>query len=188
LDDQKHGADDLLDCVYAKRYLASTGYVDTSRVAILGGTYGGYMVLAALAFQPTEFAVGVNLFGISNWVRTLKSIPPWWESFREALYVEMGNPDTQEEYLYSISPLFYSEQIQRPLMVLQGANDPRVLQIESEDIVEAVRKNGIPVEYILFEDEGHGFRKKENRIKGYRAIREFLDQYLKEETPLASRN
>jgi dipeptidyl aminopeptidase/acylaminoacyl peptidase len=73
-------------------------------------------------------------------------------------------------------------------MVLQGANDPRVLQIESEDIVEAVRKNGIPVEYILFEDEGHGFRKKENRIKGYRAIREFLDQYLKEETPLASRN
>lgn len=179
LDDLKHGQDDLADCVEAKKFLASTGYVDTSRVGILGGSYGGYMVLAALTFRPSEFAVGVDLFGISNWVRTLKSIPSWWEAFKEALYKELGNPETDENYLYSISPLFHANNIQKPLMVLQGANDPRVIKAESDEIVEAVKKNSVPVEYVLFEDEGHGFRKRQNRIKGYRAILEFLDEHLK---------
>jgi dipeptidyl aminopeptidase/acylaminoacyl peptidase len=179
LDDLKHGEDDLDDCVEAKKFLASLGYVDTTQVGILGGSYGGYMVLAALTFRPNDFAVGVDLFGISNWVRTLKDIPPWWESFKEALYKELGNPETDEEYLYSISPLFHAENISKPLMVLQGANDPRVLKVESDEIVEKVKKNGIPVEYILFEDEGHGFVKKENIIKGNKAILNFLDQYLK---------
>ena len=179
LDDLKHGEDDLMDCVMAKEYFYSTGYVDSNKIGIMGGSYGGYMVLAALTFQPTEFAVGVNLFGISNWVRTLESIPPWWESFREALYKEMGNPETDKDYLYSISPLFHYENIVNPLMVLQGANDPRVLKVESDEIVEAVKAKGVPVEYVLFEDEGHGFRKKENRIAGNKAILEFLDTYLK---------
>ncbi|MCK4774011.1 MAG: prolyl oligopeptidase family serine peptidase, partial [Candidatus Krumholzibacteria bacterium] len=125
------------------------------------------------------FAVGVDLFGISNWVRTLESIPPWWEAFKEALYEEMGDPATDKERLHKISPLFHAENIQKPLMVLQGANDPRVLQHESDDIVEAAKKNGVPVEYVVFDDEGHGFRKKENRITGYKAIREFLDEHLK---------
>lgn len=178
LDDLKHGQDDLDDCVEAKKFLAATGYVDTSRVGIIGGSYGGYMVLAALTFRPDEFAVGVDLFGISNWVRTLKSIPPWWESFKEALYKELGNPETDEEYLRSISPLFHAENIRRPLMVLQGANDPRVLKVESDEIVEAVKKKDIPVEYVLFDDEGHGFRKKENRIEGYKAVLDFLDKHL----------
>jgi len=182
LDDLKHGEDDLMDCVEAKKFLVSTGTVDEDRIGIIGGSYGGYMVLAALTFQPEEFAVGVDLFGISNWVRTLESIPAWWEAFREALYKELGNPATDMEYLRRISPIFHADNITKPLMVLQGANDPRVLKIESDEIVEAVRKNNVPVEYVIFDDEGHGFRKKENKLKGYSAILKFLDQYLKGET------
>lgn len=179
MDDRRHGEDDLADCVEAKKFLQSTGYVDPNRIGIIGGSYGGYMVLAALAFRPEEFAAGVDLFGISNWVRTLESIPPWWESFKEALYEEMGDPGKDQERLHRISPLFHAERIRKPLMVLQGANDPRVLKVESDEIVEAVRKNNVPVEYVLFDDEGHGFRKKENRIKGYKAVLDFLDQHLK---------
>jgi dipeptidyl aminopeptidase/acylaminoacyl peptidase len=179
LDDLKHGEDDLADCVAAKKFLADTGYIDENKIGIIGGSYGGYMVLAALAFQPGEFAVGVNVFGVTNWVRTLKSIPKWWESFRDALYAEMGNPETDLEYLKRISPLFHADKITKPLIVLQGANDPRVLQVESDEIVAAVKKKGIPVEYIVFPDEGHGFRKKHNEIKANKAILEFLDKYLK---------
>ncbi|HTP13458.1 MAG TPA: alpha/beta fold hydrolase [Bacteroidota bacterium] len=182
-DDQKHGDVDLKDCVEAKKYLAATGYVDTNRIGIIGGSYGGYMVLAGLAFQPKEFAVGVDIFGVANWIRTLKSIPPWWEAYRLALYREMGDPATQEEMLKSISPLFHASNIFRPLIVLQGANDPRVLKVESDEMVAAVRKNGVPVEYIVFPDEGHGFAKKTNEIQGDSAILKFLDQYLKGGSP-----
>jgi len=181
MDDKKHGDEDLADCVEAKKFLVSTGYVDENKIGIIGGSYGGYMVLAALTFRPEEFNVGVDLFGISNWVRTLKSIPPWWEAFKEALYEEMGNPETDLDYLRSISPLFHAERIIKPLMVLQGANDPRVIKVESDDIVEAIKKNEVPVEYLVFDDEGHGFVKKENQIKGYKAILKFLDEYLKGE-------
>jgi dipeptidyl aminopeptidase/acylaminoacyl peptidase len=137
------------------------------------------MTLAALTLQPDAFKVGVDLFGISNWLRTLNSIPPYWEAFREALYKEMGDPKTDSARLHRISPLFNAEKIQSPLMVLQGANDPRVLQVESDEIVAAAKKNGVPVEYIVFPDEGHGFVKKENEIRGYSAILTFLDQHLK---------
>jgi len=179
-DDLKHGEEDLDDCVKAKDFLISTGYVDASKIGIIGGSYGGYMVLAGLAFRPDAFTVGVDLFGVANWVRTLQSIPPWWESFREALYKELGNPATDLDYLKRISPLFHAENITKPLMVLQGANDPRVLKVESDEIVAAVQKNGVPVEYVVFDDEGHGFRKKENKIKGYKGILTFLNTYLKE--------
>ena len=181
MDDKKHGEVDLDDCVWAKKYLISTGYIDPDKIGIIGGSYGGYMVLAGLTFRPDEFAVGVDLFGISNWVRTLQNIPPWWESFKEALYAEMGNPETDLEYLRRISPLFHADNIQKPLMVLQGANDPRVLKVESDEIVEAVKKKGIPVEYIVFDDEGHGFIIKENQITAYKAILDFLNKYLKGE-------
>jgi len=181
MDDKKHGEVDLDDCVWAKKYLISTGYIDPDKIGIIGGSYGGYMVLAGLTFRPDEFAAGVDLFGISNWVRTMQSIPPWWESFKEALYAEMGNPETDLEYLRRISPLFHADNIQKPLMVLQGANDPRVLKVESDEIVEAVKKKGIPVEYIVFDDEGHGFLIKENRITAYKAILDFLNKYLRGE-------
>jgi len=111
--------------------------------------------------------VRVDLFGISNWSRTLSSIPAWWGSARDALYAELGDPKTDAERLRRISPLFHAEQIKAPLMVLHGANDPRVLQVESDEIVTASNKNGAPVEYIVFPDEGHGFVKKDNEIKGY---------------------
>jgi dipeptidyl aminopeptidase/acylaminoacyl peptidase len=178
-DDQKHGREPLWDCVDAKKYLASLPYVDSSRVGIIGGSYGGYMVLAAMAYQPDVFDVGVDIFGVSNWLRTLESIPAWWEAQRTALYAEIGDPVKHRDMLREISPVFHADKIRKPLMVLQGANDPRVLKAESDDIVAAVKKNGAPVEYIVFPDEGHGFTKKKNQIEGYSAILRFLDKHLK---------
>jgi dipeptidyl aminopeptidase/acylaminoacyl peptidase len=148
----------------------------------MGGSYGGYMTMAALTYTPEEFVVGVNLFGVTNWIRTLKSIPPWWESQRIALYKELGDPHSIDSVrLKRISPLFHTDKVTKPLIVLQGSKDPRVLQVESDEIVEGVRKNGVPVEYVLFDDEGHGFVKKENQIEAYSRILKFLDVYLKKE-------
>ena len=178
-DDGKHGREPLWDCVEAKKYLASLGYVDEKKIGIMGGSYGGYMVLAALAFKPEEFAVGVDLFGVSNWVRTLQSIPPYWESFRKSLYKEIGDPSTDLENLRAVSPLFHADKIVKPLIVLQGANDPRVIKPESDEIVDNIKKRGGVVEYVLFDNEGHGFTKKANEIRAYKGILDFLDRYLK---------
>ena len=177
-DDLKHGDADLRDCVESKKLLAELGYVDMNRIAITGGSYGGYMVMAAMTFAPEEFNAGVNIFGVTNWLRTLQSIPPWWGSFREALFAELGNPETDSVALYNKSPLFFTENITKPVLVLQGANDPRVLQVESDEIVEGARANGVPVEYIVFDDEGHGFTKKKNQIVAWEAIVDFLDEYM----------
>lgn len=186
MDDQNHGDKDLMDCVYGKKYLQSLEYIDADKIGIIGGSYGGFMTMAAMTFKPDEFKVGVNLFGVTNWLRTLKSIPPFLASFKNALYAEMGDPTTADSVrLYNISPLFHANNVKNPVMVLQGANDPRVLQVESDEIVEAIKKNGVPVEYVIFPDEGHGFVKKENEIKGYKAILDFLDKYLKEESKTA---
>jgi dipeptidyl aminopeptidase/acylaminoacyl peptidase len=178
-DNRKHGREPLWDCVDAKKYLASLPYVDGDRIGIIGGSYGGYMVLAALAFQPEAFDAGVDIFGVSNWVRTLEGIPAWWEAQRKALYAEIGDVKADAQMLRDISPVFHAEKIRNPLLVLQGANDPRVIKAESDDIVAAVKKNGVPVEYIVFPDEGHGFSKKKNQIEGYGAVLRFLDQHLK---------
>jgi len=177
-DDHKHGREPLWDCVAAKKYLQTLPEVDPNRIAIVGGSYGGYMVLAALAFQPDVFTAGVDLFGISNWIRTLESIPKWWEGERLALYKEIGDPEKDRDFLRETSPLFHADAIRKPLMVVQGANDPRVIKSESDDIVAAVKKNGVPVEYVVFPDEGHGFSKKANQIVAWRSIREFLDKYV----------
>jgi dipeptidyl aminopeptidase/acylaminoacyl peptidase len=158
-DDGKHGREPLWDCIEAKKYLKSLGYVDENKIGIIGGSYGGYMVLAALAFKPEEFAVGVDIFGVSNWVRTLQSIPPYWESFRKSLYKEIGNPETDLALLKEISPLFHADKIKKPLIVL--------------------KKNGGVVEYVVFDNEGHGFTKKVNEIRAYKAIADFLDKHLK---------
>jgi len=178
MDDKRHGDVDLKDCVWGRRHLESLDWVDGKNVAIMGGSYGGYMVAAALAFTPKEFDAGIDIFGVTNWVRTLKSIPPWWEATRESLYSELGDPFEEEEMLRAKSPLFHAGNIVRPLLVVQGANDPRVLQVESDEIVDAARANGVPVEYIVFPDEGHGFRVKENRITAAEAYLKFLDVHL----------
>lgn len=180
LDDRKHGDDDLQDCVWGKKHLQTLDWIDGNKIGIIGGSYGGYMVAAALAFEPDAFDVGIDIFGVTNWLRTLESIPPWWAYFRDSLYAEMGNPAEDKERLHRISPLFHADKIKKPLLVVQGANDPRVLQVESDELVEAVRKNGVPVEYVIFPDEGHGFRKRDNRIKASNAYVEFLNKYLKE--------
>ncbi|MEE4295738.1 MAG: S9 family peptidase [Wenzhouxiangella sp.] len=177
-DDRCHGECDLDDVVASREWLAGKDWVDGDRIGIMGGSYGGYMTAAALAFRPEVFNAGVNIFGVTNWLRTLESIPAWWGPQREALYAELGDPAEDAERLRRISPLFHADQIIKPMIVLQGANDPRVLQVESDEIVQAVRENGVPVEYVLFEDEGHGFRNRDNEIQGYRAIREFLDRHL----------
>jgi dipeptidyl aminopeptidase/acylaminoacyl peptidase len=179
MDDRRHGEVDLQDIVYARRYLETLPWVDGERVAIMGGSYGGYMVAAALAFEPEAFDVGIDIFGVTNWERTLNSIPPWWASFREALYDEMGDPATDADRHRRISPLFHAQNIRRPLLVIQGANDPRVLQVESDELVAAVRANGVPVEYVVFPDEGHGFLRKENRVTAQEAYLGFLDQHLR---------
>lgn len=180
MDDLNHGDKDLQDCVYGKKYLQSLEYIDSDKIGTIGGSYGGYMTMAAMAFRPEEFKVGVNIFGVTNWIRTLRSIPPYWELRRKALYAELGDPYSADSVrLRAISPLFHADKVKNPVLVLQGANDPRVLQVESDEIVAAVKKNNVPVEYIIFQDEGHGFVKKENEIKGYSAVLAFLDTYLK---------
>jgi len=180
MDDLNHGEKDLQDCVEGKNWLAAQTEIDGDKIGIMGGSYGGYMTMAALTYTPEEFTVGVNLFGVTNWIRTLKSIPPWWESFKDALYKELGDPYSADSTrLKRISPLFHTDKVTKPLIVLQGAKDPRVLQVESDEIVAGVKANGVPVEYVLFEDEGHGFVKKENQIEAYSSILKFLDVYLK---------
>ncbi len=177
--DHRHGEADLDDCIWAKKFLIGTGRIHEDKIGMIGASYGGYMTLAALTFRPDEMAVGIDIFGVSNWIRTLKSIPPWWESHREAMYKKIGNPETEVSYLESISPLFHADRIKHPLLVIQGANDPRVLKIESDQIIEAVKNTRIPHQYLVFDDEGHGFVKKQNQMKAATVILEFLDEHLK---------
>jgi dipeptidyl aminopeptidase/acylaminoacyl peptidase len=180
MDNKNHGEKDLMDCVYGKRWLAQQNYIDSAKIGIYGGSYGGFMSLAGIIFHPQEFKIGVDLFGVANWPRTLKSIPPYWESFRKALYNEMGDPFSADSTrLKNISPLYNTDKIKTPLLVLQGSNDPRVLPVESDEIVAGAKKNGVPVEYVKFADEGHGFVKKENQMKAAEETLKFLDKYLK---------
>jgi len=180
LDDLNHGEDDLQDCVWGKKWLQDQDYINPDKIGIIGGSYGGFMTMAAMTFEPEEFKVGVNIYGVTNWIRTLRSIPAFWEATRKSLYKEMGDPYSKDSLrLYDISPLFHAKNIKNPIMVLQGANDPRVLQIESDEMVQEARNAGAYVEYVLFEDAGHGFVKKEQQIEGNQKILTFLDNYLK---------
>lgn len=167
--------DDLLDAV---DWLAQQGIADRSKVAIMGGSYGGYATLVGLTFTPEVFAAGVDIVGPSSIMTLLQSIPPYWEPIKAQMYHRIGNLETEEEFLKSRSPLFFIDRIQKPLLIGQGANDPRVKQPESDQIVEAMRKAGKPVEYVLYPDEGHGFARPENRLHFYAVAEEFLAKYL----------
>lgn len=184
LDNKDHSNGDLKDCVWGKKWLVQHDYIDSSAIGIYGGSYGGCMVLCGLCFTD-EFKAGVDLFGVANWLRTLLSIPPYWESYRKALYDELGDPNSADSVrLKAISPLYNYQKIKSPLIVFQGANDVRVLKAESDEIVAGVKKNGAPVEYIIYPDEGHGFVKKENQQTTAKRTLEFLDKYLKTKTTI----
>lgn len=178
MDDKRHGEADLRDIVASGDWLRKQDWVAADRVAVMGGSYGGYMTAAALAFHPDAFAAGIDIFGVTNWQRTLKSIPAWWGANRTALYDEMGDPATDEDRHRRISPLFHANGITKPLLVIQGANDPRVLKVESDELVAAVRRNNVPVTYVVFPDEGHGFTGRQNRITAQNAYLGFLDKYV----------
>jgi dipeptidyl aminopeptidase/acylaminoacyl peptidase len=163
---------DLLD---AKDWLVAQGIAEPRRIAIVGGSYGGYATLAALAFAPDAFACGVDLVGPSNLNTLLSSIPPYWESLRATFTRRMGD---SEEFLTAQSPLFKADAIRAPLLIGQGANDPRVKIAESDQIVAAMRRNGQPVAYVVFDDEGHGFARPENNKRFNAALEAFLATHL----------
>jgi dipeptidyl aminopeptidase/acylaminoacyl peptidase len=167
--------DDLVDAV---GFAVARGWADPSRVAIYGGSYGGYAALVGAAFTPGVFRCAVDIVGPSNLKTLLLTIPPYWAPVIAQLYRRVGNPETDVDFLWSRSPLSRVHDIRIPLLIAQGANDPRVKQAESEQIVAALREAGIEYEYMLFPDEGHGFAKPENRIKFYTAAERFLARYL----------
>jgi dipeptidyl aminopeptidase/acylaminoacyl peptidase len=166
---------DLLD---AKEWAVREGYADPDRVCIYGGSYGGYATLVGVTFTPDAFACGVDIVGPSSIVTLIKSIPPYWAPLKSVFDKRVGNVETEEEFLNARSPLFKADQIKVPLLIAQGANDPRVKQAESDQIVAAMRKNQKPVTYLVFPDEGHGFARPENRLKFYAAAEQFLATHL----------
>ena len=166
---------DLLDAV---SYAVDQGWADPARVAIYGGSYGGYAALVGAAFPPEVFRCAVDIVGPSNLQTLLETIPPYWKPMAAQLYRRVGNPETDKEFLWSRSPLSRARDISIPLLIAQGANDPRVKQAESEQIVAALADAGIDYEYMLFPDEGHGFAKPQNRLKFYAAAERFLARYL----------
>lgn len=167
--------DDLTD---AARWLVDQGIADSNRIGIMGGSYGGYATLAALTFTPDVFTCGVSIVGPSNLITLIQTIPPYWEPLKATFKVRVGDLETEEEFLKSRSPLFFVDRIRSPLLIAQGANDPRVKQAESEQIVEAMRQAGKPVTYALYTDEGHGLARPENRLHFYAVAEQFLAQYL----------
>jgi dipeptidyl aminopeptidase/acylaminoacyl peptidase len=167
--------DDITDGVH---WLLTQGIADPKRIAIYGASYGGYAVLAGLAFTPDLYACGVDYVGVSNIFTLLESLPPYWELGRQMMYEMIGHPEKEGELLREISPVFHADKIKAPLFVAQGANDPRVKKAESDQIVEALTKRGVDVQYMVKENEGHGFSNEENRFDFYRGMEEFLGRHL----------
>lgn len=168
---------DLIDAV---DWMIAEGIADPDRVAIMGGSYGGYATLVGLTFTPEKFACGVDIVGPSNLRTLLGSIPPYWKPLMDLWKTRVGDPFTEEgrAFLDSRSPLTYVDRIVKPLVIGQGANDPRVKQSESDQIVEAMKSRGIPVTYVLYPDEGHGFARPQNRLSFFAVTDAFLAQQL----------
>jgi len=175
LDDVEKRMDSVADLAYGARWLADSGIADPQRIAVMGGSYGGFMVLAALTTYPELWAAGVDIVGIANFVTFLENTGPWRRHLREAEYGSLAH---DRALLERISPIHHVDKIRAPLMVIHGANDPRVPVGEAEQIVEALRARGVPVEYLRYEDEGHGLIKLKNRLDAYPRVADFLDRHL----------
>ena len=171
----KEMQDDITDGV---NWLIAEGIADSTRIAIYGGSYGGYAVLAGMTFTPNLYACGVDYVGVSNLFTFLKTIPPYWAPMLDMLHEMVGDPVKDKELLESASPVFHVDKIKSPLFIAQGANDPRVNKDEADQMVKALKERGIDVPYMVKENEGHGFRNEENRFDFYRAMEEFLGKYL----------
>jgi dipeptidyl aminopeptidase/acylaminoacyl peptidase len=167
--------DDLTDSV---RWAIEQGIADPRRVAIYGGSYGGYATLAGLVRTPDLYACGASYVGVSNLFTWYESIPPYWRPYREMLHEMVGHPERDAERMRATSPFFHADRIRVPVLVAQGANDPRVPQAESDQIVSALRARGLSVEYMVKDDEGHGFHNEENQFDFYRALERFLLRHL----------
>lgn len=178
LDNVHKRMDSVKDLEFAAKWLGARKDIDKSKIVLFGGSYGGFMVLSGLATYPDLFAAGIDVVGISNFVTFLENTGKYRKALREAEY---GSITTDREFLESISPLNQVDKIKAPLFVIQGANDPRVPQTEADQMVEAIRGRGGVVEYMLFEDEGHGLRKTENKIAAYTKVVEFLNQHVKDQ-------
>jgi dipeptidyl aminopeptidase/acylaminoacyl peptidase len=176
--DREWGGKMLDDLVDGAEWAVSQGFADRGRLAIYGGSYGGYATLAALAFRPKIFACGIDYVGISNLLTFMNTIPPYWETFRDIMYKRVGDPKADREFLLSRSPLFAVDKIEAPLLVAQGYNDPRVNHAEAEQIVDALKAKGSQVEYLVKMDEGHGFQNPENRMEFYERMEAFLKSHL----------
>ena len=160
------------------QWAVNEGIADRSRLAIYGGSYGGYSALAGAAFTPYLYACAVSYVGPSNLFTLLESIPPYWKPFLDMEYEMIGDPVKDKELLTEVSPVFHAENIRIPLFIAQGANDPRVNKAESEQIVDAVKRTGKDVVYMVKENEGHGFHNEENRFDFYRQLEEFFRKHL----------
>lgn len=167
--------DDITDAV---EWLKAQGIADPKRIAIYGASYGGYATLAGVAFTPKLYACGVDYVGVSNLFTFMQTIPPYWRPMLEMMYEQVGNPETDREQLAATSPALHADRIEVPLFIAQGANDPRVNKAESDQMVAALRERGVEVEYMVKEDEGHGFSQEENRFDFYRAMEAFLAKHL----------
>ena len=167
--------DDVTDGV---QWLIKEGIADPKRVAIYGGSYGGYTTLAGLAFTPDLYAAGVDYVGVSNLITFMKSIPPYWKPYLEMFAEMVGDMEKDEAMLKAASPVFSADKIKAPLLIAQGAKDPRVVKSESDQMVEAMKKRGVEVEYIVKDNEGHGFQNEENRFEFYEAMERFLKTHI----------
>ena len=159
-------------------WLVRQGIADPERIAIYGASYGGYAALAGLAFSPDLYACGIDYVGVSNIFTLLETLPPYWELGRRMMYEMVGDPVKDRDLLEKVSPVFHADRIRAPLLVAQGANDPRVKKAESDQIVQALRQRGVEVEYIVKNNEGHGFHNEENRFDFYRRMESFLARHL----------
>ena len=167
--------DDVTDGVH---WLINEGIADKDRIGIYGGSYGGYVALAGVAFTPELYSCAIDYVGVSNLFTFMETIPPYWELYKKMFYEMVGHPEDDKELMMSSSPYHHADKIVAPLFVAQGANDPRVKKSESDQIVEALKSRGIDVQYMVKDNEGHGFRNEENRMDFYNAMIEFLNKHM----------